>query len=223
MPKSSTDSWMPIACSSRSTGSECSGSAITLDSVISKVSSSAGTPCSRSSRGDLVGKSASASRLRRDRLTATGDARGPGRSQLPALRQHDVQHVVRAGCRSAGRLGASTNSAGETRPNSGCIQRTSASTPTISRREVDLGLVVHDELPLVDQRGPQLADQQQPLQALLRPSSGRTRRTRRCVPSLALDSATSARRITASAVVAVVGRQRTPTLAATSIVSPARG
>ena len=28
---------------------------------------------------------------------------------------------------------ASTNSAGETSPNSGCIQRTSASTPTSSR------------------------------------------------------------------------------------------
>ena len=100
-------------------------------SVISRRSSSAGTPCAAAGPRTVSGKRGS-SRQRVDRLTATG-IRGPSSSHAAAWasawsRTRSVSRWIRpvssaTGMKSTGR---------QTMPRVGCRQRTSASTPTRS-------------------------------------------------------------------------------------------
>ena len=205
-----------------STSSELSASAITVVSVISRQSwrrvdarLAAGSPSPGTSRSRWP--SWRADRFTRTRSRLVGDAR-PARPPAGGRpRAAPTRPMSRMSPVSSAR---SMNSAAASSPASGCCQRTSASAPDDrARRRLDLGLVVDDELVVLDG----LAQLDLVLQPAAHLRAGATRRTPRCGRDRAPWPRTSPRRRGAA------GRRRSrrrrsvkamPTLAVVAISWP---
>ena len=164
MPKSSIEMRTPIAVTSSSSRREVSGSSMTLLSVISSTSRSAGNAAAASRARRRCGNSA-CSRSRAERLTAMARSR-PSRRQAAACAKacSSTQPVISriAPVRSA----TAMNSAGRHGPSRGCVpaqQHLGLVDP--AGREVELGLKGEAELAARD-GAPEVSRQAQPFDAV---------------------------------------------------------
>ena len=128
MPKSSTDRCTPVRARPSSTARARSGSAITADSVTSRVRACGGRPAAASMDATRVGRARSSS-TRGERLTATRSSRPSSRNRASSANERRSTCSVSAVI-SPLRSASGTKSSGETMPRTGCRHRTSASAET---------------------------------------------------------------------------------------------
>ncbi len=129
VPKSSSDNLTPCVRSSRSMAAARVGWVTRALSVISRVRTSAGSPCLASVSDTSVGRSPRTS-MRADRFTDTGtwcpaDAQS-AHCRSASSNTHSVTSMI-----SVDRSAIGRKAAGASSPRVGCAQRKSASTPAI--------------------------------------------------------------------------------------------
>ncbi len=127
MPKSSRDIFTPWPVSPAMVSAARWGSSSRTCSVISSCSPLAGTPW-RASRAATAPAKPGVWTSRGDTLTATGTLRPWARHRATWARAVSSTYSVRCGI-SPEVSAIAMNSSGDTRPRSGCTQRTRASSP----------------------------------------------------------------------------------------------
>ena len=133
MPKSSRTSRTPISFSASSEAIALADSSTRTLSVISRRRWTGSRPVRATISATVAGRSRWAT-WRAERLTATSKGRASGRCSCQARIWRQARSCTQRPIGSIRPLSSAieTNSAGSSRPRSGCCQRTSASSPLIS-------------------------------------------------------------------------------------------
>ena len=131
MPKSSSHTFTPVACSRASIVAACSSSLITAVSVSSRCRHEAGNPDSRRHSATMSGRSPLRS-WRGDTLTETNRRSPPSPMVDQRMASAQADCSTRRPIPSISPLCSATsmNTDGEIMPSIGCCQRSKASAPT---------------------------------------------------------------------------------------------